>query len=336
MTALRILIATPLRTGRTKNGRNLGTALTRLGHEVFYFDYDDQPWSLRLTPRALRFGDWRGRQRAWVNARVLAEVARLRPTLFLCVKGLQFTPETLQGIAAGGTITAGYWIDDPLQHERSVALASHYQHYFTNDEASVPKYRALGFGHVHHLPSSADPEMFFPLPQARPVADVIFVGTRTDYRESILAQLTDLDLRVYGPGWKRSTLPQHLSFGPAFGAKTNWVYNHARVNLNIHGWFGQGSAMNLRCFEVPAAGAFLLTDWVAEIDTAYREGEHLACYRSVDELRDKLRFYLAQPEARARIAAAGREHFLAHHSYEARARELLARIGLGGQPPSAP
>ncbi len=119
-----------------------------------------------------------------------------------------------------------------------------------------------------------------------------------------------------------------MIYGPAFDARANWVYNHARVNLNIHGWFGRGSAMNLRVFEVPAAGAFLLTDWVAEIDSAYRDGEHIACYRDVSELRKKLAYFLEHEDIRKRIAASGRTHFLAHHSYEARARELLMRLGL--------
>jgi spore maturation protein CgeB len=112
----------------------------------------------------------------------------------------------------------------------------------------------------------------------------------------------------------------------AFGPRTNEVYNSARINLNVHTWFGQGSGMNLRLFEVPAAGGFLLTDWVAEIDGAYRQDEHLVCWRTVEELREKVTYYLAHEDERRAIAARGREHFLRHHTYAARARDLLGYL----------
>ena len=81
--------------------------------------------------------------------------------------------------------------------------------------------------------------------------------------------------------------------------------------------------MNLRLFEVPASGGFLLTDWIAEIDGAYTEGEHIACWRSVAELRDKITYYLAHEGERWEIARRGREHFLRYHTYAARVRQIL-------------
>jgi spore maturation protein CgeB len=83
--------------------------------------------------------------------------------------------------------------------------------------------------------------------------------------------------------------------------------------------------MNLRLFEVPAAGAFLLTDWVEEIDGSYVDGEHLVCWRTVDELRERISCYLQNDVARERIALAGREHFLGNHSYERRAAFILEK-----------
>jgi spore maturation protein CgeB len=56
--------------------------------------------------------------------------------------------------------------------------------------------------------------------------------------------------------------------------------------------------MNLRLFEVPAARGFLLTDWVAEIDGAYRQNEHVVCWRTLDELRSKIAYYLAHEDER--------------------------------------
>ena len=49
-------------------------------------------------------------------------------------------------------------------------------------------------------------------------ADIVFVGTHSAFRETVLAQLTDFDLHVYGPGWKKnSSLPRHHLHNEIFG-----------------------------------------------------------------------------------------------------------------------
>ena len=124
----------------------------------------------------------------------------------------------------------------------------------------------------------------------------------------------------------RSPIDRSRVHPGAFGPRTNEVYNRARINLNVHRWFGQGSAMNLRLFEVPAARGFLLTDWVEEIDGAYRPDEQVVCWRTTSELRAKVAYYLAHEDERREIAARGHEHFLRHHTYAVRARGLLDQL----------
>jgi spore maturation protein CgeB len=323
---LNILLATPTKIGRTKVGLDLGRALEELGHRVTYFDYDARSWLQRLTPKALRGKRFYARQDAHVNRAALKTVKSVKPDLFLCVKGLQFSAATIREIGARGTVTAGYRIDDPLDHARSLVNAPAYHHYFTNDRDSVARYRMEGIANIYHLPSSASPATFYPLPAQPPLADLTFIGTHSPYRESILAQLQDFDLRVYGPGWGKSTLDKDKIYPEAFGALTNEIFNRSRINLNIHNWFGLGSAMNLRLFEVPAAGGFLLTDWVDEIAGTYQDGRHIACWRSVAELRDKIAYYLGHEAERLAIAQAGREHFLRHHSYSTQARFFWRRF----------
>ena len=130
---------------------------------------------------------------------------------------------------------------------------------------------------------------------------------------------------MYVPGWKKnSSLPRHHLHNEIFGEQTNLIYNTVRINLNIHNWFGRGSTMNLRLFEVPCSGGFLVTDWVAEIDGAFVDAEHLVCYRDMADLRQKISFYLTNAADRQRIATAGRAHVLANHTYRQRAAQFDA------------
>jgi len=231
---LRIVVAAPTRIGHTKVGADMGLALARLGHQVFYFDYDTKPPSHRVLPRALRFGNWQEQYLDYVNERVLSFVRRVNPDIFLCVKGVQFYPETIRRIKESGATTVGYWIDDPLDHRRSLVNAAFYQYYFTNDASSVACYSSEGLARINHLASSANTDLFYPLPVSQPLADVIFVGTHSAYRESIIMQLQDFDIRVYGPGWRKSKLRKTMIFPEAFGKKTNEIFNRAKINLNIH------------------------------------------------------------------------------------------------------
>ena len=325
--SLSFVVAAPTKVGRTKIGQDLGAALERLGHSVAYFDYDREPVLYRVLPRVLRVENWRQKYIEYVNTQVLDFVKDIRPDIFLCVKGVQFRADTIRAIGRAGVTTVGYWTDDPLDHARSLVNAGSYDYYFTNDASSVQRYRNEGITQTRHLQLAADPEKFYPLPRAESVAEVVFVGTHSPRRESVVVGLQDFDTHVYGSAaWNKARIDRSRIHPGVFGAQTNEVFNRARINLNIHTWFGQGSAMNLRLFEVPASGGFLLTDWVAEIDAAYRENEHLVCWRTVEDLREKVVHYLAREDERREIAARGREHFLRHHSYAARARELLGHL----------
>jgi spore maturation protein CgeB len=323
----RFIVAAPLSEGTARVGRDMGRAIAAAGHRVSLFDYDAGSLWLRAVPKPLRTESWRLRWVRSLNESVLHLAREERPDFFFCVKGVQFWPETIRAIGDLGITTAGYWIDDPPQHERSLVNARSYQFYFTNDLGSVPRYRAAGVERIHHLPSSADIGTFHPLPEGTPVADISFVGTRTPRREPILSAVQDFDLLVYGPGWHESALKKSRVRPEAFGSRTNEVFNRSRINLNIHNWTAPGTAMNLRLFEVPAAGGFLLTDWVEEIDAAYKEGEHLACWRDLKELRQKIAYYLSHDEERRAVARRGHEHFLRHHTYAARVRRLLDCLG---------
>ena len=324
---LSFVVAAPTKIGRTKIGKDLGAALERLGHRVVYFDYDREPFLYRAMRRLLRHPNWRQRYLEYVNTEALDCVRAVRPDIFPCVKGVQLWPDTIRTIGRAGVTTVGYWTDDPLDHARSLVNAASYHRYFTNDASSVPRYRSEGITEIRHLQLGADPTNFHPLPLTRSVADVVFVGTHSPHRERVVVALQNVDTHVYGSAaWRRSPIDKARVHPGAFGAKTNEIFNAARINLNMHTWVGQGSAMNLRLFEVPASGGFLLTDWVAEIDGAYRPDKQLVCWRTVEELRAKVTYYLAHDDERREIAARGREHFLQHHTYAARARELLDHL----------
>jgi hypothetical protein len=82
---------------------------------------------------------------------------------------------------------------------------------------------------------------------------------------------------------------------------------------------------NLRCFEVMASGALLITPVPSELShLGFRDGEHFVGFRTETELVDLISYYLGHAAERGRIAQAGRALTLREHTYDRRVDLLLS------------
>ena len=99
------------------------------------------------------------------------------------------------------------------------------------------------------------------------------------------------------------------------GNVTNWG----------NGEGGRRSGMNMRVLEVPATGAFLLTDGSRELGEFLTTGTHVATYEGVDEFAARIEYWLARPDECARIAEQGRAHVAAHYSYDGLVHAFVER-----------
>ena len=71
-------------------------------------------------------------------------------------------------------------------------------------------------------------------------------------------------------------------------------------------------------------GGAYVGSYVPGIEQFARHGEHCLWFRSVAEGVEHVRVLLADPERRRAMATRGREHALAHHTYDHRMRMLLS------------
>lgn len=89
--------------------------------------------------------------------------------------------------------------------------------------------------------------------------------------------------------------------------------------------------IRLREFEAPMAGAFYLTGWLEEMSLHYEVGREIVCYRSIEEMVDLARHYLAHETERERIRQAGHERARRDHTWQRRFESLfleLRRLGV--------
>jgi hypothetical protein len=120
------------------------------------------------------------------------------------------------------------------------------------------------------------------------------------------------------------------------------LVRRAGINLGFTHFSGppgtrhEARQMRLRDFEIPMMGGFYLAQRCAEISSMFEEDRHLACWDGVDDLVQKIRYYLSRPDLRRTIGEAGRLHCERHHTWETRFRGLLGEIGLSAPQTRSP
>ena len=100
------------------------------------------------------------------------------------------------------------------------------------------------------------------------------------------------------------------------------VFQASRINLNIT-MRPIETGLSLRIWDVLGCGGFLLTNYQAEIPDYFEIGRDLETYESMDELEEKVRYYLSHDEERVEIAISGYEKVARYHTYEIRLAQML-------------
>ncbi|MBR5127539.1 MAG: glycosyltransferase [Roseburia sp.] len=103
------------------------------------------------------------------------------------------------------------------------------------------------------------------------------------------------------------------------------VFRESKINLNFT-IPNIKSGIPLRVWDVLGSGGFLLTNYQAEIPYYFTEGEELVCFDGLEDMREKVAYYLEHEEERKRIAENGYRKVKEHHTYVQRINEMLRII----------
>lgn len=160
------------------------------------------------------------------------------------------------------------------------------------------------------------------------------------YRNDCVRRLLPFRPLIVGDGgWKvefRHEEPQPRYLGElSYYSQLPAFYGHSDINFNSTSKQMKG-AVNQRVFDVPAAGAFVLTDWRPQMEQLFTP-EEMACYHEPEEIPDLVRHYLAKPAERQRLAQAARRRVLACHTWAHRLQTMLEEMraiyGIPGESP---
>lgn len=265
------------------------------------------------------------------NAVLLEQARRFQPEiLWLIGDNTVIYPDTIARIKdetgcrvlyLSGTspIVFSHAIERDAARLYDLVLVNDYYHGVQWQELGAPRMKCLPIAAIDpefHQPAALSDEE-----RQKFKADVTFVGTLVPanlYSERVaaLAALGDYEVGIWSVHDVPDTLKHRLR-GSALGAEMMRVISGATINLNVHGDFMRYGG-NMRLFETAAVGAFQIVDDRPGIREWFTPGEHVVTFGDMDDLREKVAYYLAHPDERAAIAAAARQHVLAHHTYDHR------------------
>jgi spore maturation protein CgeB len=315
---------------RVPEGTSPGAMLSRISHKLFRLGI---PY---LGPLDL----------AQINRQIL-DLIRTRPFNILWLdKVLQVSARTLRCVKAmqPSCIILGYSPDDMNgRHNQSGQFLRGlpwYDVYFTTKTYGVSELRALGCPRAYFVPNAYDPHTHRPVSltaeRRRQIGGPVgFLGAFEAERGRSIEFLASqgIDLRVYGDeGWDalRGKYPNlriegHAVYGNHY-AEAICAFD---INLCFLRRFNR-DRQTTRSVEIPACGAFMLAERTEEHLDLFKEGVEAEFFSSDQELLDKVRYYLAHPDERMRIAAAGRRRCLeSGYSYSDRIRSMLEKVTNG-------
>src|ERR1041384_2802644 len=214
------------------------------------------------------------------------------------------------------------------------ALLQEYDFIFTygGGPPVVEHYTRLGAANCYPIYNALDPETHHPVPPDPELAcDLLFVGHRLPDRERRVEEFflraaelaSEFRFALGGEGWEGKRLPANVRWiGHVGTGDHNRVNCSARMVLNINrdSMAGVGFSPPTRVFEAAGAGACMITDRWAGIETFFAPGKEILVAASAEEIVSYL--YTISADKARQIGAGMRERALRDHTYALRAQEF--------------
>jgi len=154
-------------------------------------------------------------------------------------------------------------------------------------------------------------------------AAVIWKAT-LHYRLGCVKELSEYGLRIHGDENWKNLLNSNVDICKPLNyyKELPFLYNACKINFNATS-LQMKEAVNQRVFDVPACGAFILTDDQEALHDLFAVGDEIITFKEKEEIPDIVKYYLKNQSARDSIVKKGRSRVLSEHTYKHRLEKMI-------------
>jgi spore maturation protein CgeB len=294
------------------------------------------------------------------NEKVLQECIASKPDIFIIFNECQLIPNTIKAIKEHcRCIMVSIIGDDPWDSIRWNTDFPHSLKYYDiifnaepvwniNIKNVAPKAK------IYWHYGGFDPEVYFPVDKMvinsaeieNLSCDVSFTGSSYGhkaegaYRSDILSYLTDFNLKIWGdddwpyrfkylPQLKNSYRGTRLSH-----EKLRKLYTLSKINLNLPAP-QIVTSFQPRVFEIAAVKGFQIADNRPLLKKIFSE-EELITFDTIDELREKINYYLNHEKERKKIVEKLYKKVAENYTWKKWAEKIINTIDVPNQYPKLP
>ncbi|MHA3057156.1 CgeB family protein [Acinetobacter sp. ANC 4641] len=220
------------------------------------------------------------------------KIRKFQPDLILIADLFYFNDHLLKVLSDHPSKKA-HWIGDFFDSRLTNSKDIINLYCFT-DSSFIEDAQKLGLENTTYLPLAYNPDIFFE--STLPKNDrLLFVGAWSPDRQELLEKIP-LPMSIYGKGWDKlhkpnsSIHPHNIDLSEVAD-----LYRQHKYVLNVINKKNIRQGMNMRCFEAPACGCILVSEYVKDLEFVFDVEQEIVCFSDPSELQFKLKHTIIDP-----------------------------------------
>ncbi|MDY7223912.1 CgeB family protein [Halalkalibacterium halodurans] len=250
------------------------------------------------------------------------EVLAFKPDIILfCAGGLTFKNNVLTKLKEYCTVMS-MTLSDPDVFPTISKYISVFDYHTTNSRVAYQEYIEKGIKNTLYMPFGIDSRFFVPRSAVTEFqSDVAIIGHYRENRLDIAKKLQEnFHTKIFGRDWPIK------SEGPVYDE--DWF--KAMYSSNILVNFPQTGAgftnVKVGIFEAIATGRLVMTEYFDEMKEFFKYDKEIVGYKNSDDLMQKIKYFLNNPQAAQAIAKEGQKRCASDHTWKQRLADIFKQI----------
>ncbi len=269
---------------------------------------------------------------AKVYSRLAGLVEEKNPDLIITVSA-QIPPEIIGRLKKSTGAKIVFWFPDhPGNIGRQYFFAAPYDALFFKDKFLVGRAKALNLN-AHYLPEACMPKWHKRVELTEEEeeiygCDITTAGNMYYYRAKVFEPLLKkYNVKLWGlgiPRWLNSPVKGAFQGRGVAELEKSKAFNAAKIVLNT--FQGEYEGVNQRFFEIAGCGGFQICEHRDEISDFFEIDKEIVTFRNINELLEKVEYYLKHDDKRTQIANAAYARAQRDYTFEKRLQKMFELI----------